>query len=303
MTASRFSNDKVRELLSQEPYKRFENFISGKNTRFDSLDAILQAVRLPYSVVKIGENRHFFVTSVLKAKPSTVLLAHYDATPDSPGANDNASGVFVLLAAALELGKKSNQPWLVIFTGKEELAPNEGLRAQGSFLLAKGLKSTGFAGADFYVFDACGRGETLIISTIADHLIKNEAGLGVAQIQKKLQDLRGRAIAATGASFGEHHRLLPTPFSDDAGFLRAGLVAQTITVLPKDEAASFTQLSRVRAEYVRALVNREYREGVDAEQIPLTWRLINGPDDTFSELNPEILPLVAKFAVKLAVTK
>jgi hypothetical protein len=32
--------------------------------------------------------------------------------------------------------------------------------------------------------------------------------------------------------------LPPTPFSDDAGFLRAGLAAQTITVLPAKEAAA-----------------------------------------------------------------
>jgi hypothetical protein len=232
-----------------------------------------------------------------------VFLAHYDAATDSPGANDNASGVFVLLATAIELNKRPNQPWLIIFTDKEEISAGEGLRAQGSFLLAKGLKSTGFADADFYVFDACGRGDTLIISTIADYLLKNEAGLGVAQIQKKLQDLRDRAIAAIGSSFSGRQILLATPFSDDAGFLRAGLAAQTITVLPKDEAASFTRLSRVHPEYIGALVSREYREGLDADQIPRTWRLINGPNDKFAELNPEILPLVAKFAVNLACQK
>jgi hypothetical protein len=303
MTGSRFSQDKARELTGQEPYKRFENFISGERSRFDMLGAILEALKLPYSVVKIGVNRHFFVTSAVKIKPTAVLLAHYDATPDSPGANDNASGVFALLAAAIELNKKSKQGWLIIFTDKEELSADEGLRAQGSFLLAKGLKSTGFAGTDFYVFDACGRGDALVISTIADHLIKNEAGLGVAQIQKKMQDLRGRAIAAAAGSFDGRHLLMPTPFSDDAGFLRAGLAAQTLTVLPKDEAAAFTRLSRVRPEYVRALVNREYRKGIDANQIPLTWRLINSPDDKITVLNLEILPLVAKFAVKLAVTQ
>jgi hypothetical protein len=304
MAAPRFSNDKAREQLSHEPYKWFESFVSGESDRFDSLDAILRSLRLQYSIVKIGGSRHFFVTSAVKSKPPAVFLAHYDAAPGSSGANDNASGVFVLLAAALELNKKPGQPWLVIFTDKEEISAGEGLRAQGSFLLAKGLKGTGFADADFYVFDACGRGDTLIISTIADHLLKNEAGLGAAQIQKKLHDLRQRAItAAIGSHFRDRHILLATPFSDDAGFLRAGLAAQTITILPKDEAASFTRLSRVHPEYIGALVNREHRDGLDTNQIPLTWRLINSPDDKLDGLNPEILPLVSKFAVNLAVTK
>ncbi|MDR2864234.1 MAG: Zn-dependent exopeptidase M28 [Spirochaetaceae bacterium] len=294
---------KARDLFYQEPYHRFKEFIDPKKNRFDSLCKLLNELSFHYSIVQFGTSRHFFVSSPLKVKPSVVFLAHYDATPESPGANDNASSVFQLIALALELRKIPNQPWLVVFTDKEEISADEGLQNQGSFLLATGLKNTDLAEADFYVFDACGRGGTLIVSSAADHLIKKETGIGAAHIKKKLRNLRNQAISAAEKNCRVKYRVLPTPFSDDAGFLRAGLVAQTISVLPEDEAASFARLSRVNPAYVQALINREFREGLDMNQIPLTWRLINSPRDCAQWLSPEYFPHIVQFAFSLATIK
>jgi hypothetical protein len=202
----------------------------------------------------------------------------------------------LLIAAALELKKMPNQSWLIIFTDKEELSSGESLRDQGSYLLARGLKNTDIAQADFFVFDACGRGDTLIISTAADNLIKSETGFAAAHIQQKLRKLHSKANAAADRIFDAKHLSLPTPFSDNAGFLRAGLAAGTITLLPEKEASDLARISRINSNYAGALVNSKFRAYVDTAHIPLTWRLMNSPDDTIEHLNPEIFSKMIKFA-------
>ncbi|MDR3325552.1 MAG: M28 family peptidase [Spirochaetaceae bacterium] len=294
------SGGTAEQLFSRPPFHRFREFIDPAKSRFQTLNALLNELGLPYSVVQLGANRHFFISPPSKEKPAVVLAAHYDAVPGSPGANDNASGVFLLAAAALELHKTPGPSWLIVFTDKEELSEDEGLRSQGSYALARALKNTDLSGADFFVFDACGRGDALVVSTAADHLLKTETGWSAADIQKKLKSLRRTALDAAERVFGPKRLLLPTPFSDDAGFLRAGLAAQTITVLPEGEAARVAQLSRSNPDYARSLISRTYRAGIEVDHIPPTWRLINGPADSIESLTPETFPKIIQFAAALA---
>ncbi|MDR3301893.1 MAG: Zn-dependent exopeptidase M28 [Spirochaetaceae bacterium] len=290
-------------LFAKAPFHRFKDFIDLSKSRFDVLNALLDELDFHYSLVQFGENRHFFLSGQSKEKPSIVLAAHYDSVPGSPGANDNASSVFLLIAAALELKKMPNQSWLIIFTDKEELTSGESLCAQGSYLLARGLKNIDIAEADFFVFDACGRGDTLIISTATDNLIRGETGIGAAQLQETLRRLHTKAQAAADRIFGTKHFSMPTPFSDNAGFLRAGLAAGTITLLPEKEALDFARMSRVNSDYAEALVNSKFSASVDAAHIPRTWHLINSPDDTIEHLNLEIFPKMIKFAIRLATQR
>jgi hypothetical protein len=280
------------------PRDSFRRFATAGADRFLLLDSLLCALKLHYSVVRFAGSRHFFVSSRLKERPRSVLLAHYDAACGSPGANDNASSVFILILAALELSREADGPWMVIFTDKEEVSGALGIRAQGAYTLALGLKNTGLAKAGFYVFDSCGRGDTLIFSTIADNLTKNEGGRGAASARKKLLDLRNAAFKAAGRSF-DNFMLLPAPFSDDAGFLHAGLAAQMITVLPRAEAAAFASLSRARPEYIGALVSSAPRQIVEEGLLPGTWRMLNGPDDSEDKLSAQLIPQLVKFAVSL----
>jgi hypothetical protein len=149
------------------------------------------------------------------------------------------------------------------------------------------------------VFDACGRGDTLVISTIAEKIMEKENGVGIAHIQQRLVKLRENAAYAAERVFSANHLQLPTPFSDDAGFLRAGLAAQTIAVLPKAEASAFAGLARRRDDYIKALINKDYRQGIDANQIPQSWRIINSINDNLQSITPEIFPVMVKFALCL----
>ena len=290
----------ARDFFAEAPFHRFRDFIKPQSDRFSLLNAILMEFGFHYSVVKFGDSRHFFVSSPLKEKPESALVAHYDTVCGSPGANDNASSVFILLSAALELKKNASFPWMIIFTDNEELGAEKGLRAQGAYRLAAGLKNTALSGADFFVFDSCGRGNTLIISTAADILLKKETSESAAETQKKLIELRQNALFAAEHSTSHNFMLLPTPFSDDAGFLLAGLAAQMITVLPQNEAADFAQITRANINYTRALLSREGQEKVNMNLIPETWRLLNGPEDGEETLNPEYFSGTLSFALSLA---
>jgi hypothetical protein len=93
--------------------------------------------------------------------------------------------------------------------------------------------------------------------------------------------------------------LAPTPFSDDAGFLRAGLAAQTITMLPAEEAQKFEALLRIRPEYVDVIISGAVKAPAERRLLPQTWRNLNNAGDCPSLLTPQFFEQVVSFIVKL----
>jgi hypothetical protein len=282
------------------PYSRFKEFIAPGADRLGILSSLLDEVRLPHRTVDIAGNRHVFVFPPgcgAAGPPKPVLVAHYDRAAGSPGANDNSAAVFILLETAMKLLEKKNDSWFVIFTDKEELSGNEGIREQGSYTLAKYLRDTGLVGNRFYIFDACGTGDTLVISTTADRLMKDEDGMGIARARQQVQMLRNRALEAARRLAMEKVLLAPTPFSDNAGFLKAGIAAQTVTVLPAEEAAQLAAL-RQKIGFAEALVSREAAPHF-RRLIPETWRTLNSPADGFVRLTPKNFTRVVRFACEL----
>ncbi|MDR0377231.1 MAG: M28 family peptidase [Spirochaetaceae bacterium] len=282
------------------PYNRFREFIAPGADRLGVLTSLLDNIHLPYQTADIAGNRHVLVfpsTAGAGSPPKSVLVAHYDRTAGSPGANDNSAAVFILMETAMRLHRQENETWLVIFTDKEELSGDEGIREQGSYTLAKFLRTAGLGGNRFYIFDACGAGDTLIISTTADRLMKDEKGIGVSRARRQVQLLRRRALEASRRLIMEKVLLAPTPFSDDAGFLRAGIAAQTITALPAVEAARLAAL-RHRNGFAEALINREAAPGF-RRFIPETWRTLNSPADSILRLTPQNFGQVVRFACEL----
>jgi hypothetical protein len=228
-----------------------------------------------------------------------ILTAHYDRVPGSPGANDNGAAVFMLLETALRLRESPAAGWRIVFTDKEELSGEEGLTAQGSYALARGLLKAGLGGTRIFNFDACGTGDTLIISTAAEELLKTRGGAGARRTRNRVRELRERALGAARNLGLDRVLLLPTPFSDDAGFLRGGLPAQTITVLPRGEASRFAALIRREPALARAFLSREGLEPRLKESLPETWRTLNGPEDGPERLTPEHYGRIVRFALAL----
>jgi hypothetical protein len=287
------------------PWGRFKKFINLEADRFGLLKELLEEAKLDFKVVTLSGNRHFFIAPPLPEEEFlrrrlTVLVAHYDRAPGSPGANDNSAGVFLLIQTALKLQAEKAFNWLIIFTDKEELGSGESIQSQGAYTLASGLRDAGLENAYIYSFDACGAGDTLIISTTVELLLKgNGSGPGKEKIRQSVQELRGRALEIARNLSMRKVLLIPTPFSDDAGFFRAGLAAQTITMLPSDECIRLVSVLRKNPLFADALVSREVQDTHDRRLIPETWRSLNGPGDSHLRLTPQHFRIVTRFAEAL----
>jgi hypothetical protein len=312
----------IQDMFPREiPYYCFKEFIALDADRFVMLKNLLDDVHLCYTVCYIDGSRHFFVypdslvpasvsfsaigcppelifqQALAKAHVTTVLAAHYDRAANSPGANDNSAAVFELIKTALALKKENIGNWLIFFTDKEELKFGDSLLEQGSYALAKALKEVGLDKAQVFIFDCCGVGDTLVISTAVDHLIRNDEGLRVSRSRHLIAQMRERALTTARGIRMEKVLLVPTPFSDDAGFFRAGLAAQTITVLPSHEAAGLASFLRVKPDAASALVSKQ--ELSASGFLPPTWTLLNTAQDTIDTLTPRFFENIVAFAYAL----
>jgi hypothetical protein len=279
--------------MPEPPYHRFKDFIAQDADRLQIIHSILEDLKLPCTTVDIAGNSHVFLGS---AGVKVTLVAHYDRVSGSPGANDNSAAVFLLIEAAMKL--RGTKGWRVIFTDGEELSSGEGARDQGAYTLAKALRETGGGDGQFFIFDACGSGDTLIISTMADHVIKDEDGLRIARLRRETRILRNRALEAARHLMMDKVLLAPVPFSDDLGFLRAGITAQTITVLPSKEAASLA-MNLHKEGFADSLIKGEARGPRLWPLIPETWKSLNGPRDRPERLTPQHYRMVVRFACAL----
>ena len=284
------------------PWYRFKEFLSMNADRFKILKELLEEAALEYSVLEIAGNRHLVIAppppdvEYLRRKP-VILVAHYDRAEGSPGANDNSAGIFILLETAVKLKRDNTLNWIIILTDKEELKKGEGIQSQGAYAIATGLKNGKMEKAKIFCFDACGAGDTLIFSTTLEYLLKKEGGGD--KIRESILELRNMALA-TARNLGMAKVLLvPIPFSDDAGFLRAGLAAQTITVLPSAECTQLVFELRKNQEFAEVLINAESRKNNHSKSIPETWRYLNTPSDSYLRLTPQHFKTWMRFAEAL----
>ena len=280
------------------------DFIKPGINRFSVLKQILNDTGLVYSVPEIAGNHHFIITPSSSSKTGTykspvILVAHYDRYDESPGANDNSAGVFILMEAAVNLLKTKEKNWIIIFTDKEELKPGEGIISQGAYTLASGLKTLKLDKSRIYCFDVFGTGDTLIISTTLDFLLKRD-GYGTGEkTRKSLASLRDTALSAALRLRKPRAYLAPTPLSDDAGFFRAGLAAQTLTVLPSSEYAKLRNELQRNPDFTEILVNAEMWKKKNINAVPETWQILNSPKDNHLRLTPEYYPMMVRFAEAL----
>jgi hypothetical protein len=315
--------------FTEPPFDRFFEFIAPNADRCHILKSLLKELRMDFLVFTVAGNRHFFIFPRQEGKPDdppagdrafpflgknpVILTAHYDRADGSPGANDNSVAVFLLIKAAKLLRTSGTGNWIAILTDKEELGPGEGICSQGSYTLAETLRRNGLGKGRIFIFDSCGTGDTLIVSSTADYLLNdhffnerlfsdylfNREPKGLLKARQLTRELRIMALETARNLSMDKVLLLPTPFSEDAGFLKAGLPAVTITALPSREASSFVSLLRKRPDFAGALIARESRKTGDEPLIPETWRRLNGPRDTPSRLTPEHYGRILRFAQQL----
>ncbi|MBL0057854.1 MAG: M28 family peptidase [Elusimicrobia bacterium] len=115
--------------------------------RFTSLG--LPTKLIPYRMPSLGSKgtADNVEARLLPAHPNNapiwVIGAHYDTAPDTPGADDNASGVAVLLELARLLKSRSVAAEIRLVAFSTEEPPSFGTRNMGSVHYARALKEEG----------------------------------------------------------------------------------------------------------------------------------------------------------------
>lgn len=212
------------------------------------------------------EVQNIIVRPVEIAGPKLVIGAHYDAFPGSPGANDNASGMAVLLALAQELSRSGcDKAVEVVFFDAEESG-----RA-GSIAYLAECSSEEVAG--MVNLDVCGYGDTLCV-----------------RCMKKTPLLRNFTDKARLRRFdGEEVCYLPD--SDDKTFTKAHIPALSVAVLPRWDSAILPALK----DYANGFLGipPELREQVASMEIMST--LHGGPRDNPSYLSEAAMRRVLDF--------
>jgi len=298
--------------IKKSPYDRFSYFIASKIDRYKTLLQTIEKLSLNSLVIQIEDNRHIFIFPPGKKLPAQrgasfpfagedpyIFVAHYDRVEGSPGANDNSIAVFHLLNAANIFAKFNLSKWIILFTDKEEIKSGESFEKQGSFSLAQKLKAWGLEKAKLFNFDACGTGDTLIISTITDYLLGNNDNPSISKVKDSIRVLRNHALDAAHLLRLDKVLLAPTPFCDDIGFLRAGFAAQTITMLPSEEAALYEEVLRKYPNFAKLLVSGEIKTSAERRFLPQTWRNMNTPADTPDRLTPQYFNQIMNFIIEL----
>jgi hypothetical protein len=73
------------------------------------------------------------------------------------------------------------------------------------------LKEAGIDKAQVFIFDCCGVGDMLVISTAVEHLLRNDEGFRASRSRRLIAQMRRRALAAARDIRMEKVMLVPTP--------------------------------------------------------------------------------------------
>ena len=286
----------------------FKAFLKKDLNRCDFISQWLSAHNVPHSIVNLAQKKHIIIKYPAqfydKNFKMKTLTAHYDRAPDTQGANDNSASCFILMNFAKKLCSYTKPHNIkIIFTDGEE-AGAAGLKEQGAYTLGTGLKKLKMDGDDIFVFDMCGRGDTLILSR------SGIFGRDKAKT-KRLDELHKRAGLLAQRACPNQWLSMLTAYSDNAGFIAAGLFAQVITVLPRKEAETLLhclpkekltgQNKTAMGELTDMVIkNQKPPQGSPFEKIiPFTWQLMHTADDKIETLNSEAFTLTEKYLTAL----
>lgn len=174
----------------------------------------------------------------------TLATAHFDRSEESPGANDNASGIATLLATLEELRDYDFRGKVrFVFFDCEEI----GLKGSKHFVSSNKLDN--IKGA--INVEVCGDGGVLHIGT---HYFMDKA----VKYDKNLNE----AVKKTSEKLGYDYAELPTPPSDHLNFLARGVPSTCLSCLPENEIEDA----------------RDFMDGTGAEP-PGVWKRLGTAQD------------------------
>ena len=203
-----------------------------------------------------------------------LISAHYDVVKGSPGANDNASGVAVLLGLCREL-KGMRSPVRVVFFDREEAWLRTpiirfGLLGSLYYVWRTGSKTI----SAVFNIEFCGLGDCLAVWPIRKKEINLPAFKEVKKVAERLK-----------VPFKSAHIPWFLLSSDHLSFrLRGFSNALTLSLLPSDEILQ-TEKSLAGLNFGKILMNRR-------RYIPQPLRYLHGSEDVSARLNESSLRLM-----------
>ncbi len=213
-----------------------------------------------------------------------VFSAHYDVVRGSPGANDNTSGVAVLLALCQQL-KSSRLPVRIIFFDREEAwlrTPLIRLGLLGSFyyVCINDLRSI----SALYNVEFCGLGDCLAVWPIKEKETCRQAF---------------KTVKNTASSLGIPLTSIHIPWlvlsSDHLPFRIKGMAnALTLSLVPAKQVGQLESFLKGQKSYRLLLGSRQ--------PLPEPLASIHSPVDTCSRLNENSLQLMLSILLELVRT-
>lgn len=256
------------------------------NNRQDRLKILIDALEALDVRPVIQKSRRLGVVNLIvdfsdrSGEKPVIYSAHYDAVRDRPGANDNASGVAVLLGLCREI-KQFALPVRVVFFDREEA------------WLRTPLLKMGLLGSLYYAFktdlknikavcnlEFCGNGDFLAIWPVKT----KERGLPL------LQEIR-KAACEIDLLFKSIHIPWPYMSSDHLSFRLMGFEnALTLSLIPDQQVP-------VLEKMVQNIGLKGYFPRRQAIPEPLS--VIHSQDDTSDRLSEESLQLMLALLLQM----
>jgi hypothetical protein len=263
----------VHVLENKSSYDRGEQILTA--LAHLRLEPIIQACRLTRS--------RNIIVDFLPGQPGRKPLfsAHYDVLKGSPGANDNASGVAVLLGLCNELRHKPKPVRLVFFDREESWLRTPvlslGLLGSLSYVYKTDLRTVDAV----YNLEFCGQGDFLAIWPVKGNEIHLAA---VQQVEK--------AASRLELPFKAAH--IPWLFlsSDHLSFRLRGLAnSVTLSLLPSSQVAVMDRLLET-ISITKLLTGQR-------PVLPEPLSHIHSSEDTSSRLNEKSLKLMLSLLLEL----
>lgn len=209
------------------------------------------------------------------SKKHTILSAHFDIVPGSPGANDDASGIAILIDVVERLKKlKLKNKIRVIFFDDEEI----GRFGSISYIKKHGLKDL----LAVYHLELCGYGNVVGLWPITK-INENSHALKIIE-----EVLRQKSI------YFERVGQLPAFWGDDLSFRNAGFKhALCITVAPKEDKEAIKRFAKGNVFQIVF----DYFAG----RIPKLFLRYHSPEDKSEYLSENALKMVSDVLVDVAL--
>lgn len=248
---------------------------SNQTERRNAILDILRDCDIPFCTHRVKENKHFVENIVIPLNPQNdrlVIGAHYDSVDRSTGANDNASGVSVLIELAKKLIKENKQNIELVLFDREEYE-DHGSSAYIKWCGKQNIRA-------MVNIDMCGFGDTTVIVT--------KGNLGNPAFEKLLNPkiLAKHNIICIDS--------VPFPISDDERFDENSICNIAIeTMLEWEAKAYIAEIPKLKEN--GNIITKALREILDNMESKKTFH--NAVNDNIDSVSEKTMEMVYNYLV------